>query len=146
MKVLEYCIRAVKYYKGTEAHHDDGESSSSNLVISLHVLAALHCQLGQYEDAVSVLERSLTIPEVNQGEAKSYCEAALWSYGKQGAGHTPGDVAHGLADTAAILEELNKRLPFSSCNRLSTSWTNHQVTSYSCPLERIFLFVVEMRH
>jgi tetratricopeptide (TPR) repeat protein len=69
------------------------------------------------------------------GEAKSYCEAALRIYGKQGAGHAPGDVAHGLADTAAILEELNKRLPFSSCNGLSTSLTNHQVTSYSCPLE-----------
>jgi hypothetical protein len=68
VKGLEYCIRAVKYYKGKEAHHDDGESSSLNLVISLHVLAALHCQLGQYEDAVSVLERSLTIPDMTQGE------------------------------------------------------------------------------
>ncbi|CAK9192198.1 unnamed protein product [Sphagnum jensenii] len=68
VKGLEYCIRAVKYYEGKEAHHDDGESSSLNLVISLHVLAALHCQLGQYEDAVSVLERSLTIPDMNQGE------------------------------------------------------------------------------
>jgi hypothetical protein len=68
VKVLEYCIHAVKYYEGKEAHHDDGESSSLNLVISLHVLAALHCQLGQYEDAVSVLERSLTIPDMNQGE------------------------------------------------------------------------------
>jgi tetratricopeptide (TPR) repeat protein len=69
------------------------------------------------------------------GEAKSYCEATLRIYGKQGAGHAPGDVAHGLADSAAILEELNKRLPFSSCNGLSTSLTNHQVRSYSCPLE-----------
>jgi len=68
VKGLEYCIRAVKYYEGKEAHHDDGESSSLNLVISLHVLAALHCQLGQYEDAVSVLERSLTIPDMTQGE------------------------------------------------------------------------------
>jgi hypothetical protein len=68
VKGLEYCIRAVKYYEGKEAHHDDAESSSLNLVISLHVLAALHCQLGQYEDAVSVLERSLTIPDMTQGE------------------------------------------------------------------------------
>lgn len=48
VKGLEY----VKYYEGNEAHHDDGESSSLNLVISLHVLAAFHCHLGQYEDAV----------------------------------------------------------------------------------------------
>jgi hypothetical protein len=77
------------------------------------------------------------------GEAKSYCEAALCIYGKQGAGHAPGDVAHGLPDTAAILEELNKRLPFSSCNGFSTSLTNHQVTSCSCHLEWIFSFVIE---
>jgi tetratricopeptide (TPR) repeat protein len=43
------------------------------------------------------------------GEAKSYCEAALRIYGKQGAGHAPGDVAHGLADIAAILEQLNEK-------------------------------------
>ncbi|CAM6070755.1 unnamed protein product [Sphagnum tenellum] len=88
------------------------------------LLVTIHTAEGDHGKALDSL---VVPPETNKpGEAKSYCEAALWSYGKQGAGHTPGDVAHGLADTAAILEELNKRLPFSSCNRLSTSLTNHQ--------------------
>jgi hypothetical protein len=262
VKGLEYCIRAVKYYEGKEAQHDDGESSSLNLVISLHVLAALHCQLGQYEDAVSVCERSLTIPDMTQGEehalaifaghmqlsdtlnlagkqgpvlqsyhvgcksrnqllensifvwqtlattlqkhtsrflfliislfllfwfffffffffffpfaavllhctsslancletdveqfwiiiggtlqamelvdAKEMCGHALLihtNHGDSGSLEEARDHKLLVADTAAILEELNKRLPFSSCNGLSTSLTNHQVTSYSCPLE-----------
>lgn len=63
VKALEYCIRAVKFYE-----RNSERESSLDLVISLHILATLHCQLGQYEDAVGLLERSLKIPDLGQGE------------------------------------------------------------------------------
>lgn len=62
VKALEYCIRAVKFY---ERHAQ--QENLLDLVISLHILAALHCHLGQYEDAIALLERSLTIPDLESG-------------------------------------------------------------------------------
>jgi tetratricopeptide (TPR) repeat protein len=62
VKALEYCIRAVKFY---EKHAR--RENALELVISLHILASLHCHLGQYEDAVALLERSLTIPDLENG-------------------------------------------------------------------------------
>jgi hypothetical protein len=62
VKALEYCIRAVKFYE----RHETRENAL-DLVISLHILAALHCHLGQYEDAVALLQRSLTIPDLESG-------------------------------------------------------------------------------
>lgn len=59
---LEYCIRAVKFYE----RHSERENVL-DLVVSLHILAALHCHLGQYEDASALLERSLTIPDLESG-------------------------------------------------------------------------------
>jgi tetratricopeptide (TPR) repeat protein len=62
VKALEYCIRAVKFYE----RHDQQENVL-DLVISLHILASLHCHLGQYEDAVALLERALSIPDLESG-------------------------------------------------------------------------------
>lgn len=42
-------------------------------------------------------------------EAKSFCENALHIYGKQGSGHNPNDVASGLADVAAVYEQMNEK-------------------------------------
>lgn len=42
-------------------------------------------------------------------EAKSFCENALNIYGKQGSGHNPNDIASGLADVAAVYEQMNEK-------------------------------------
>ena len=60
VKALEYCIRAVKFYERQD-------KTALDFVISLHVLAELHCHLGQYEDAVSLLQRSVAIPDLENG-------------------------------------------------------------------------------
>lgn len=62
VKALEYCIRAVKFYE-----RNAQPENVLDLVISLHILASLHCHLGQYEDAVALLKRSLTIPDLQNG-------------------------------------------------------------------------------
>ena len=38
------------------------------LVMSLHVLAAIYCSLGQYNEAIPVLERSIDIPVIEDGQ------------------------------------------------------------------------------
>lgn len=70
VKALEYCIRAVKFY---ERHSQ--QENVLELVISLHILAALHCHLGQYEDAVGLLERSLTLPDLDCGAEDHFLAA-----------------------------------------------------------------------
>lgn len=35
--------------------------------MSLHVLAAIYCSLGRFEEAVPVLERAIQVPEVSRG-------------------------------------------------------------------------------
>lgn len=42
-------------------------------------------------------------------EAKAFCENALHIYGKQGSGHNPNDIASGLADVAAVYEQMNEK-------------------------------------
>lgn len=42
-------------------------------------------------------------------EAKTFCENALHIYGKQGSGHNPNDIASGLADVAAVYEQMNEK-------------------------------------
>ncbi len=59
--------------------------------------------------AVYVSLADLYLRSNKPSEAKSYCESALRIYGKQGAGHAPEDVADGLTDIAAILEQLNEK-------------------------------------
>lgn len=70
VKALEYCIRAVKFYE----HHSQRENVL-DLVISLHILAALHCHLGQYEDALALLERSLTLSDLESGGEEHFLAA-----------------------------------------------------------------------
>lgn len=98
VKALEYCIRAVKFYE----RHSQRENVL-DLVISLHILAALHCHLGQYEDASALLERSLTLPDIaNGGE-----EHALAAF----SGHMQlGDTLNMVGKLAQSLQSYHRAL------------------------------------
>jgi tetratricopeptide (TPR) repeat protein len=62
-RALKYALRATKSFEKCA-----GGKPSLNLVMSLHVLAAIYCNLGRYEEAVPVLQRSLEIPIIEEGQ------------------------------------------------------------------------------
>ncbi|TYH76141.1 hypothetical protein ES332_D04G065500v1 [Gossypium tomentosum] len=70
-KALELAIRATKSLEKCA----DGKPSLE-LVMSLHVLAALHCSLGQYDEAIPVLERSIEIPVIEDGQTHALAKFA----------------------------------------------------------------------
>lgn len=57
LKALECASRAAKFLERAA-----GGKPSLDLVMSLHILAAIYCRLGQWEDAIPVLQRSISIP------------------------------------------------------------------------------------
>ncbi|XVE83960.1 hypothetical protein DITRI_Ditri16bG0130800 [Diplodiscus trichospermus] len=70
-KALELALRATKSFE----KFADGKPSLE-LVMSLHVLAALYCNLGQYNEAIPVLERSIEIPVIEDGEIHALAKFA----------------------------------------------------------------------
>ncbi|XP_028774696.1 protein KINESIN LIGHT CHAIN-RELATED 1-like [Neltuma alba] len=62
-KALDYAIRASKSFERCAV---EGEPSL-DLAMSLHVLAAIYCSLGRFEEAVPVLERAIQVPDVSRG-------------------------------------------------------------------------------
>ncbi|GFP94944.1 nephrocystin-3 [Phtheirospermum japonicum] len=62
-KALDYALRASKSFEKCAV---DGEPSL-DLAMSLHVVAAIYCSLGKFEEAVPVLERAIKVPEVPRG-------------------------------------------------------------------------------
>ncbi|KAK4843131.1 hypothetical protein QYF36_004337 [Acer negundo] len=89
-RALELALRASKSFeicaKGIP---------SLDLVMCLHVTAAIYCSLGQYSEAIPVLERSIEIPAIEEGQ-----EHALAKF----AGHMQ------LGDTYAMLGQLENSL------------------------------------
>uniref|UniRef100_A0A1J3GDY6 Nephrocystin-3 n=1 Tax=Noccaea caerulescens TaxID=107243 RepID=A0A1J3GDY6_NOCCA len=64
-KALDLALRAVKAFeKCVEGEKQNG----LNLVMSLHILAAIYAGLGRHNEAVPVLERSIEIPTIEDGE------------------------------------------------------------------------------
>lgn len=63
-KALEFALRAVKCYEKCS----DEEKPSLELVMCLHFLAAINCNLGKYTEAIPILERSIDIPVLEEGE------------------------------------------------------------------------------
>ncbi|KAL2935995.1 Protein KINESIN LIGHT CHAIN-RELATED 3 [Bienertia sinuspersici] len=61
-KALDFALRASKSFEICA----DGKPSLE-LVMSLHVVAAVYCSLGQYTDAIPVLQRSIEIPSIDDG-------------------------------------------------------------------------------
>ncbi|GLT90725.1 hypothetical protein SLE2022_086430 [Rubroshorea leprosula] len=62
-KALDYAIRAAKSFEKCQL--DD--QPSLDLVMSLHVLAAIYCSLGRFDEAVPVLERAIQVPDISLG-------------------------------------------------------------------------------
>ncbi|KAL5998887.1 Protein KINESIN LIGHT CHAIN-RELATED 1 [Asimina triloba] len=62
-KALDLAIRASRSF---ERCASDGEPSLE-LSMSLHVVAAIYCSLGRFDDAVPVLERAVGVPDVARG-------------------------------------------------------------------------------
>ncbi|KAJ4769147.1 Tetratricopeptide repeat (TPR)-like superfamily protein [Rhynchospora pubera] len=62
-RALKYALRAAKSFEKCARG-----KPSLNLAMSLHVVAAIYCSLGQYAEAVPVLTRSLEIPVIEEGQ------------------------------------------------------------------------------
>ncbi|PIM98901.1 Kinesin light chain [Handroanthus impetiginosus] len=62
-KALDLALRAAKSFEKCA----DGKPSL-DVVMCLHVTAAIHCSLGQYGEAIPVLEHSIEIPSVDEGQ------------------------------------------------------------------------------
>ncbi|RZC13710.1 Protein KINESIN LIGHT CHAIN-RELATED 1 isoform B [Glycine soja] len=62
-KALDFAIRASTSFERCAIQ---GEPSL-DLAMSLHVLAAIYCSLGRFEEAVPVLERAILVPDVDRG-------------------------------------------------------------------------------
>ncbi|XP_031277070.1 protein KINESIN LIGHT CHAIN-RELATED 3-like [Pistacia vera] len=87
---LELALRAEKSFEICAK----GKPSLER-VMCLHVTAAIYCSLGQYNDAIPVLERSVEIPVIEEGQ-----DHALAKF----AGHMQ------LGDTYAMLGQLENSL------------------------------------
>ncbi|KAE8721082.1 glycyl-tRNA synthetase 1 [Hibiscus syriacus] len=90
LKALELALRAAKSYELCAI-----EKPSLELVMCLHVTAAIYCSLGQYNEAVPLLEQSIEIPVIEEGQ-----EHALAKF----AGYMQ------LGDTYAMLGQLEKAI------------------------------------
>ncbi|XP_039125522.1 protein KINESIN LIGHT CHAIN-RELATED 2-like [Dioscorea cayenensis subsp. rotundata] len=62
-RALRYALQASKSLEKCACG-----KPSLNLVMSLHVIAAIHCKLRQYEQAIPVLKKSLQIPVLEHGQ------------------------------------------------------------------------------
>ncbi|XP_038998342.1 protein KINESIN LIGHT CHAIN-RELATED 2-like isoform X2 [Hibiscus syriacus] len=70
-RALELALRATKSFEKCA----DGKPSLE-LVMSLHVLAALYFNLGQYTEAIPVLERSIEIPVIEDSQTHALAKFA----------------------------------------------------------------------
>lgn len=62
LKALECATRAAKFLEKAA-----GGKPSLDLVMSLHILAAIYCRSGQFEEAIPILQRAITIPDLQEG-------------------------------------------------------------------------------
>ena len=89
-KALEYSLQAMKMFeKSTNG------KPSLDLVMCLHVIAAIYCSLGHYNEAIPVLERSIEIPVIEEGQKHAIAKFA---------GHMQ------LGDTYAMLGQLENSI------------------------------------
>lgn len=59
-KALDYAVRASKSFERCSG-------PGLELAMSLHVVAAIYTRLGQLEEALPVLERSIAVPNIENG-------------------------------------------------------------------------------
>lgn len=89
-KALELALRAAKSLEICA-----NGKPSLELVMCLHVIAAIYCSLGQYSEAIPILNRSIEIPSIEEGQ-----EHALAKF----AGHMQ------LGDSYAMLGQLENSI------------------------------------
>ncbi|XP_027331707.1 protein KINESIN LIGHT CHAIN-RELATED 3 [Abrus precatorius] len=89
-KALELALQAKKLFEKF-----GNEKPSLELVMCLHVTAAIYCNLGQYNEAIPILERSIEIPVVNESQQHALAKFA---------GHMQ------LGDTYAMLGQLENSI------------------------------------
>ncbi|KAK7266099.1 hypothetical protein RIF29_18739 [Crotalaria pallida] len=65
-KALAVALRALKSFEVLCANNDG--KPSLEMVMCLHVVATLYCNLGQYNEAIPILERSIDIPVLEDGQ------------------------------------------------------------------------------
>ncbi|GLT31899.1 hypothetical protein SLA2020_066000 [Shorea laevis] len=70
-RALELALQAIKSFEKSA-----NGKPSLELVMCLHVLAALYCSLGQYNEAIPVLERSIEIPVIEDGQTHALAKFA----------------------------------------------------------------------
>lgn len=70
-RALDLANRAMKSFEKAA----DGKPSL-DMVMCLHVLAALYCSLGQYNEAIPILERSIEIPVIEDGQTHALAKFA----------------------------------------------------------------------
>lgn len=90
-KALDYAIRASKSF---EICAGEGQPSLE-LAMSLHVVAAIYCSLGRFEEAIPVLDRAIQISDVSRG-----ADHALAAF----SGHMQ------LGDTHSMLGQLDRSI------------------------------------
>uniref|UniRef100_A0A7C8ZA50 Uncharacterized protein n=1 Tax=Opuntia streptacantha TaxID=393608 RepID=A0A7C8ZA50_OPUST len=81
-KALDYAIRASKSFERCAV---DGEPSL-DLAMSLHVVAAIYCSLGKFDEAIPVLERAIRVPDMSKGP--DHALAAFSGYMQLGDTHS----------------------------------------------------------
>ncbi|CAI9757497.1 unnamed protein product [Fraxinus pennsylvanica] len=62
-RALGLALRAAKSFEKSA-----NGKPSLDVVMSLHVTAAIHCSLGQYTEAIPILEHSIEIPTIEEGD------------------------------------------------------------------------------
>ncbi|KAI4350698.1 hypothetical protein L6164_005128 [Bauhinia variegata] len=62
-KALDVALRALKSFELCA-----NGKPSLELVMCLHVLATIHCSLGKYDEAIPILERSIDVPVLEDGQ------------------------------------------------------------------------------
>ncbi|XP_020537418.1 protein KINESIN LIGHT CHAIN-RELATED 3 isoform X2 [Jatropha curcas] len=70
-KALELALRAAKSFEICA-----NGKPSLELVMSLHVVAAIYCSTGQYNEAIPVLEQSIEIPLIEEGQEHALAKFA----------------------------------------------------------------------
>lgn len=60
IKALDYAVRAAKSFERFPG-------LGIELPVSLHVVAAIYCRLGQFEEALPIIERSIEVAEPENG-------------------------------------------------------------------------------
>ncbi|KAJ6810332.1 protein KINESIN LIGHT CHAIN-RELATED 2-like [Iris pallida] len=62
-RALKYALRAAKAFEKSS-----NGKPSLELVMALHVIAAIHCSLGRFNEAIPILEQSIEIPSLELGQ------------------------------------------------------------------------------